>query len=200
MFATDIPPTGPFSCLNNARYGIAWGVLGAAENALHTARDYTLDRHQFGRPLAANQIPQLKMANMLTDIALGQQAAMRVGRLKGEGKMAPEMVSIIKRSASRGRGREGRRSNPAGATDNCTIALNAARTARDMLGGNGISDEYSPLRHAVNLETCVSCALLPASGVTDSPAPSVNTYEGASDIHALVIGAAITDIRAFVPK
>lgn len=153
---------GPFSCLNKARYGIAWGAMGAAEFCLSKAREYTLDRQQFGAPLAANQIPQLKMANMLTDISLGLQGALRVGRLMDEGGWAPEMISLMKRN-------------------NCGKALDIARTARDMLGGNGISDEYDIIRHVMNLE-------------------AVNTYEGTHDIHALILGRAITGQQAFVPR
>lgn len=150
---------GPFGCLNNARYGIAWGALGAAETCLRIARQYTLDRKQFGRPLAANQIIQKKLADMLTEIALGYQACVRVGRLKDENKAAPEMVSLIKRN-------------------NCGKALEIARVARDMLGGNGVSDEYHVIRHVMNLE-------------------AVNTYEGTHDIHALILGRGITGIPAF---
>ena len=152
---------GPFSCLNNARYGISWGALGAAEFCLAAARQYTLDRKQFGAPLAANQIMQKKMADMLTEIALGYQASLRVGRLKEEGKVAPDMISIVKRN-------------------NCGKALDIARQARDMLGGNGISDEYHIIRHVMNLE-------------------AVNTYEGTHDIHALILGRAITGIQSFIP-
>ena len=152
---------GPFSCLNNARYGISWGALGAAEFCLAAAREYTLDRKQFGAPLAANQIMQKKMADMLTEIALGYQASLRVGRLKEEGKVAPDMISIVKRN-------------------NCGKALDIARQARDMLGGNGISDEYHIIRHVMNLE-------------------AVNTYEGTHDIHALILGRAITGIQSFIP-
>ncbi|CAH0691798.1 unnamed protein product [Spodoptera exigua] len=150
---------GPFGCLNNARYGIAWGVLGAAETCLRIARQYTLDRKQFGRPLAANQIIQKKMADMMTEIALGFQGCLRVGRLKDEGKAVPEMISLLKRN-------------------NCGKALEIARTARDMLGGNGVSDEYHIIRHVMNLE-------------------AVNTYEGTHDIHALILGRGITGIPAF---
>ncbi|MBU2954768.1 acyl-CoA dehydrogenase [Marinobacter sp. F3R08] len=150
---------GPFGCLNKARYGIAWGVLGAAEFCWHAARQYTLDRKQFGRPLAANQLIQLKLANMQTDIALGLQAALQVGRLMDSGNWAPEMVSLIKRN-------------------NCGKALDVARLARDMHGGNGIADEFGVMRHMVNLET-------------------VNTYEGTHDVHALILGRAQTDIQAF---
>ena len=150
---------GPFSCLNRARYGISWGALGAAEFCFHTARQYGLDRHQFGRPLAATQLFQNKLANMETDIALGLQASLRVGRLMDQDQFAPEMISIIKRN-------------------NVDKALGIARMARDMLGGNGISGEYQVMRHAMNLET-------------------VNTYEGAYDVHALILGRAITGIAAF---
>jgi glutaryl-CoA dehydrogenase len=150
---------GPFSCLNKARYGIAWGALGAATDCYETARNYVLERHQFKRPLAANQLIQKKLADMMVDIALGCQAALRVGRLLDEDNYAPEMISLVKRNS-------------------CTKALEIARTARDMLGGNGISDEYHVMRHMVNLE-------------------AVNTYEGTSDIHALILGRAITGIAAF---
>ncbi len=149
----------PFSCLNKARYGIGWGALGAAEFCYQAARNYTLERHQFGKPLAANQLVQKKLADMATDIALGLQACLQVGRLIDAGAQVPEMISIIKR-------------NSAGK------ALEIARTARDMHGGNGIADEYHIMRHAMNLE-------------------SVNTYEGTHDIHALIIGRAITGIAAF---
>ncbi len=149
----------PFACLDDARYGIAWGALGAAETCWHTARDYTLARRQFGRPLAANQLVQKKLADMQTEIALGLQAALRVGRLKEAGRAAPEMVSLIKRN-------------------NAGKALDIARQARDMLGGNGISDEYPVARHLVNLEV-------------------VNTYEGTHDIHALILGRAQTGLAAF---
>ncbi|XP_072763108.1 glutaryl-CoA dehydrogenase, mitochondrial [Anoplolepis gracilipes] len=150
---------GPFGCLNNARYGIAWGALGAAEACLRVARSYTLERRQFNKPLAANQLMQKKLADMMCDIAIGLQACLHVGRLKDENRAAPEMISVIKR-------------NSAGK------ALEIARTARDMLGGNGISDEYHVIRHMMNLET-------------------VNTYEGTNDIHALILGRAITGIAAF---
>lgn len=150
---------GPFGCLNKARYGIAWGVIGAAEFCWHASRQYMLDRKQFGRPLAANQIPQLKMANMMTEITLGLQACLRVGRMMDEGTWAPEAVSLIKRN-------------------NCGKALEIARMARDMHGGNGISEEFHVIRHMVNLET-------------------VNTYEGAHDVHALILGRAQTGIQAF---
>ena len=150
---------GPFSCLNKARYGISWGALGAAESCYHTAREYVLERHQFDRPLAANQLIQKKLTDMMVDIALGFQAALRVGRLIDENDWQPEMISIVKRN-------------------NAGKALDIARTCRDMLGGNGISDEYHIMRHMVNLE-------------------SVNTYEGTHDIHALILGRAITGIQAF---
>lgn len=150
---------GPFSCLNQARFGIAWGVLGAAEFCWHAARQYTLDRKQFNRPLAANQLIQLKLANMQTEITLGLQAALQVGRLMDTGNWAPEMISLIKRN-------------------NAGKALDIARVARDMHGGNGVSDEYGVIRHMVNLE-------------------SVNTYEGTHDVHALILGRAQTDIQAF---
>jgi glutaryl-CoA dehydrogenase len=150
---------GPFGCLNRARYGIAWGVMGAAEDCMHRARQYTLDRKQFNRPLAATQLVQKKLADMETEIALGLQGALRLGRLMDEGKMAPEMISILKRN-------------------NCGKALDIARVARDMHGGNGIQIEYHVMRHAANLET-------------------VNTYEGTHDVHALILGRAITGIQAF---
>jgi len=150
---------GPFGCLNKARYGIAWGAMGAAEDCWHRARGYTLDRKQFGRPLAATQLVQLKLANMQTEIALGLNAALTVGRNIDNGTWAPEMVSLVKRN-------------------NCGKALDIARNARDMHGGNGIADEYHVIRHLVNLET-------------------VNTYEGTHDIHALILGRAITGIQAF---
>ncbi|MDY0310175.1 MAG: acyl-CoA dehydrogenase [Castellaniella sp.] len=150
---------GPFTCLNSARYGIAWGALGAAEACYETARQYVLDRKQFGRPLAANQLIQKKLADMLTEITLGLQAVLRVGRLKDEGLAPVEITSIIKRNS-------------------CGKALDIARTARDMLGGNGISDEFCVARHLVNLEV-------------------VNTYEGTHDVHALILGRAITGIAAF---
>jgi glutaryl-CoA dehydrogenase len=150
---------GPFGCLNNARYGIAWGALGAAEFCWHQARSYTLDRKQFGRPLAANQLIQKKLADMQTEITLGLQACLRVGRLKDEGRAAPEMISLIKRNS-------------------CGKSLDIARTARDMHGGNGISDEFHVIRHVMNLE-------------------AVNTYEGTHDIHALILGRAQTGIQAF---
>ena len=150
---------GPFGCLNKARYGIAWGALGAAEFCWHAARQYTLDRPQFGPPLAANQIIQLKLANMMTEITLGLQGALRVGRLIDEGRSTPEMISLIKRNS-------------------CGKALEIARNARDMHGGNGISDEFHVIRHVMNLE-------------------AVNTYEGTHDIHALILGRAQTGIQAF---
>jgi glutaryl-CoA dehydrogenase len=150
---------GPFSCLNRARYGISWGALGAAEFCMHAARQYGLDRHQFGKPLAANQLYQKKLADMMTDIALGLQASLRVGRMMDEGRLAPDMISIVKRN-------------------NVGKALDVARAARDMHGGNGISEEYQVIRHMINLET-------------------VNTYEGTHDVHALILGRAITGIAAF---
>lgn len=150
---------GPFGCLNRARYGISWGALGAAEFCFHAARQYGLDRKQFGRPLAATQLYQKKLADMMCDIAFGLQASLRVGRLMDEGRFAPEMVSMVKRN-------------------NVGKALDIARMARDMHGGNGISEEYQVIRHMINLET-------------------VNTYEGAHDVHALILGRAITDIAAF---
>jgi len=150
---------GPFGCLNKARYGIAWGAMGAAEFCWHAARQYTLDRKQFGRPLAANQLIQLKLVNMQTEIALGLQAALRVGRLIDADRWSPEMLSIIKRNAA-------------------GKALDIARMARDMHGGNGISDEFHVIRHVMNLE-------------------AVNTYEGTHDIHALILGRAQTGIQAF---
>jgi glutaryl-CoA dehydrogenase len=150
---------GPFSCLNRARYGISWGVMGAAEDCFTRARQYTLDRKQFGRPLAQTQLIQKKLADMQTEIALGLQASLRVGRLFDEGRSAPEMISIVKRN-------------------NCGKALDIARVARDMHGGNGIQAEYHVMRHAANLET-------------------VNTYEGTHDVHALILGRAITGLQAF---
>jgi glutaryl-CoA dehydrogenase len=150
---------GPFGCLNRARYGIAWGAMGAAEDCWHRARQYTLDRRQFGRPLAATQLVQKKLADMQTEIALGLQGALRVGRLFDEGRAAPEMISIVKRN-------------------NCGKALDIARTARDMHGGNGIQIEYHVMRHLANLET-------------------VNTYEGTHDVHALILGRAQTGLQAF---
>ncbi|MDN0075787.1 acyl-CoA dehydrogenase [Crenobacter sp. SG2303] len=150
---------GPFGCLNKARFGIAWGALGAAEFCWHAARQYTLDRQQFGRPLAATQLIQLKLADMQTEIALGLQACLQVGRLMDEGRAAPEMISLIKRN-------------------NTGKALAIARVARDMHGGNGISDEFHVIRHMMNLE-------------------AVNTYEGTHDVHALILGRAQTGIAAF---
>jgi glutaryl-CoA dehydrogenase len=150
---------GPFGCLNRARYGIGWGSMGAAEACYAAARQYTLDRKQFGRPLASNQLVQLKLANMATEITLGLQAALRVGRRLEAGELIPETISLIKRN-------------------NCGKALDIARTSRDMHGGNGISAEFQVMRHAANLET-------------------VNTYEGTHDVHALIIGRAITGISAF---
>jgi len=150
---------GPFGCLNSARYGIAWGALGAAESCWHTARQYVLDRSQFGRPLAANQLIQKKLADMQTEIALALQGCLRLGRMKDDGTAAVEITSIMKRNS-------------------CGKALEVARLARDMLGGNGISDEYGVVRHLLNLEV-------------------VNTYEGTHDIHALILGRAQTGIQAF---
>ena len=150
---------GPMGCLNNARYGIAWGALGAAEACWHAAREYVLDRKQFGRPLAANQLIQKKLADMQTEIGLGLQGCLQAGRLKDDNKLAPELISLLKRNS-------------------CGKALDIARTARDMHGGNGISDEYIVFRHMANLE-------------------SVNTYEGTHDIHALILGRAQTGIQAF---
>jgi glutaryl-CoA dehydrogenase len=150
---------GPFTCLNSARYGIAWGALGAAEFCWHTARQYTLDRKQFGRPLAANQLIQKKLADMQTEITLGLQGCLRLGRMKDEGTAAVEITSLMKRNS-------------------CGKALDVARMARDMLGGNGISDEFGVARHLVNLEV-------------------VNTYEGTHDVHALILGRAQTGIQAF---
>lgn len=150
---------GPFGCLNKARYGIAWGALGAAEFCWHAARQYTLDRPQFGRPLAATQLIQLKLANMMTEITIGLQSVLRVGRLIDEDKGTPEMISLVKRNS-------------------CGKALDIARHARDMHGGNGVSDEYHVIRHVMNLE-------------------SVNTYEGTHDIHALILGRAQTGLQAF---
>ena len=150
---------GPFTCLNSARYGIAWGALGAAEFCWHTARQYTLDRQQFGRPLAANQLVQKKLADMQTEIALGLQGCLRLGRMKDEGTAAVEITSLLKRNS-------------------CGKALDVARLARDMMGGNGISDEFGVARHLVNLEV-------------------VNTYEGTHDVHALILGRAQTGIAAF---
>ncbi len=152
--------SGPFGCLNRARYGISWGVMGAAEDCFQRARQYVLDRKQFGRPLAATQLMQKKLADMETEITLGLQGSLRVGRLMDEGKFAPEMISLMKRN-------------------NCGKALDIARVARDMHGGNGISSEFHVMRHAQNLE-------------------SVNTYEGTHDVHALILGRAITGIQAFM--
>jgi glutaryl-CoA dehydrogenase len=150
---------GPFGCLNKARYGIAWGALGAAEFCWHAARAYTLERRQFGRPLAATQLIQIKLADMQTEIALGLQAVLRLGRLLGDGAATPEMISMLKRNS-------------------CGKALAIARVARDMHGGNGISDEYHVIRHVMNLE-------------------AVNTYEGTHDIHGLILGRAQTGLQAF---
>ncbi len=150
---------GPFTCLNSARYGIAWGALGAAEACWHTARQYTLDRRQFDKPLAANQLVQKKLADMQTEITLGIQGALRLGRMMDDGSATPEIVSLMKRNS-------------------CGKALDIARTARDMLGGNGISDDFGVIRHLVNLEV-------------------VNTYEGTHDVHALILGRAQTGISAF---
>jgi glutaryl-CoA dehydrogenase len=150
---------GPFGCLNTARYGIAWGALGAAEFCWHAARQYTLERSQFGRPLAATQLVQKKLADMQTEISIGLQAVLRAGRLLDEGRCAPDIISLIKRNSS-------------------GKALDIARTARDMHGGNGIADEYHVIRHVMNLET-------------------VNTYEGTHDIHALILGRAQTGLQAF---
>jgi glutaryl-CoA dehydrogenase len=150
---------GPFTCLNSARYGISWGALGAAEACWHTARQYTLERKQFDRPLAANQLIQKKLVDMQTEIALGIQGALRLGRMMDDGSATPEIVSMLKRNS-------------------CGKALDIARNARDMLGGNGISDEFGIIRHLVNLEV-------------------VNTYEGTHDIHALILGRAQTGISAF---
>jgi glutaryl-CoA dehydrogenase len=150
---------GPFTCLNSARYGIAWGALGAAEDCWFRSRQYVMDRQQFGRPLAANQLIQKKLADMQTEIALGLQGCLRLGRMKDEGTAAVEITSILKRNS-------------------CGKALDVARLARDMMGGNGISDEFGVARHLVNLEV-------------------VNTYEGTHDIHALILGRAQTGIQAF---
>ncbi len=150
---------GPFGCLNRARYGISWGAMGAAEFCFHAARQYTLDRKQFNRPLAQTQLYQKKLADMMTEISLGLQGALRVGRLMDEAKAAPEMISLVKRN-------------------NCGKALDMARMARDMHGGNGIQEDFQVMRHMVNLET-------------------VNTYEGTHDVHALILGRAITGISAF---
>ena len=150
---------GPFECLNSARYGISWGALGAAEYCWHAARKYTLERPQFNKPLASNQLIQLKLANMQTDISLGLQGCIRAGRLKEEGRLSPELISLLKRN-------------------NCSKALEIARNSRDMHGGNGISDENEVMRHMMNLEV-------------------VNTYEGTSDVHALILGRAQTGLQAF---
>ncbi len=150
---------GPFTCLNSARYGICWGALGAAEDCWFRARDYVMDRKQFGRPLAANQLIQKKLADMQTEITLGLQAVLRLGRMKDEGTASPEITSILKRNS-------------------CGKALDIARMARDMMGGNGIVDEFGVIRHMVNLEV-------------------VNTYEGTHDVHALILGRAQTGIAAF---
>ena len=159
MFPEVTGLKGPFTCLNSARYGISWGALGAAEDCWHKARQYTLDRKQFGRPLAANQLIQKKLADMQTEITLGLQGCLRLGRMKDEGTAAVEITSIMKRNS-------------------CGKALDIARTARDMLGGNGISDEFGVIRHLVNLEV-------------------VNTYEGTHDVHALILGRAQTGLQAF---
>ncbi|TDJ64335.1 MAG: acyl-CoA dehydrogenase, partial [Proteobacteria bacterium] len=151
--------SGPFGCLNRARYGISWGVMGAAEFCWHAARAYTMERHQFGRPLAANQLIQKKLADMQTEITLGLHASLQLGRMIDAGKGAPEAISMLKRN-------------------NCGKALDIARMARDMHGGNGISDEYHVIRHMMNLE-------------------AVNTYEGTHDVHALILGRAQTGIQAF---
>ena len=150
---------GPFGCLNKARYGISWGAMGAAEFCWHAARQYTLDRIMFGKPLAATQLVQKKLADMQTEISLGLQGALRVGRLLDEGRATPEMISLIKRNG-------------------CGKALDIARMARDMHGGNGISDEYHVIRHMMNLE-------------------AVNTYAGTHDVHALILGRAQTGLNAF---
>jgi len=150
---------GPFMCLNNARYGIAWGVLGAAEDCYLRARDYAVERKQFNKPLASNQLIQMKFADMLTEITLGLQSVLRLGKLMDEDCLIPENISILKRN-------------------NCAKSLHIARTARDILGGNGISDEYHIIRHMLNLE-------------------AVNTYEGTQDIHGLIIGRGITNLNAF---
>ena len=150
---------GPFGCLNRARYGIAWGAMGAAEACWHAARTYTLERTQFGRPLAANQLVQKKLADMQTEIALGLQGCLRMGRMLDDGNLPIENISLMKRN-------------------NCGKALDVARVARDMHGGNGISDEYPVMRHVMNLET-------------------VNTYEGTHDIHSLILGRAQTGLQAF---
>ena len=159
MFIGGIGLKGPFSCLNKARYGIAWGAMGAAEFCWHAARQYSLDRHQFGKPLAATQLIQKKLADMQTDITLGLLAALQAGRLMDTGQLAPEAISMIKRNA-------------------CGKALDIARTARDIHGGNGIADEYHVIRHVMNLE-------------------AVNTYEGTHDVHALILGKAQTGLQAF---
>jgi glutaryl-CoA dehydrogenase len=159
MFPEVTGLQGPFTCLNSARYGISWGALGAAEDCWHKARQYTLDRKQFGRPLAANQLIQKKLADMQTEITLGLQGCLRLGRMKDEGTAAVEITSIMKRNS-------------------CGKALDIARMARDMLGGNGISDEFGVIRHLVNLEV-------------------VNTYEGTHDVHALILGRAQTGLQAF---
>jgi glutaryl-CoA dehydrogenase len=151
--------SGPFGCLNRARYGIAWGVMGAAEACWHAARQYTMDRKQFGKPLAANQLIQKKLADMQTEIALGLNGALRLGRMVDTGTAAPPLISLMKRN-------------------NCGKALDIARVARDMHGGNGVSDEYPVIRHMMNLE-------------------AVNTYEGTHDVHALILGRAQTGIQAF---
>ena len=150
---------GPFDCLNSARYGISWGAMGAAEDCWHAARQYCMDRMQFDRPLAATQLIQMKLANMQTEISLGLQGSLRAGRLRDQGQLAPELISLMKRN-------------------NCSKALDIARMARDMHGGNGISDEYPVMRHMLNLEV-------------------VNTYEGTADVHALILGRAQTSIPAF---
>ena len=150
---------GPFGCLNKARYGIAWGAMGAAEACWRSTREYVMERQAFGRPLGATQLMQKKLADMQTEIALGFQAAIRVGRLMDEGRAAPEMISLIKRNS-------------------CGKALDVVRMCRDMHGGNGVSDEYNVIRHMMNLE-------------------AVNTYEGTHDVHALILGRAITGIQAF---
>jgi glutaryl-CoA dehydrogenase len=151
--------SGPFGCLNRARFGIAWGVMGAAEFCFHAARSYTIERKQFGRPLAANQLIQKKLADMQTEITLGLAGALQLGRLMDDGRAAPAAISLLKRN-------------------NCGKALTIAREARDMHGGNGISDEYGVIRHVLNLE-------------------AVNTYEGTHDVHALILGRTITGIAAF---
>ncbi|MDX1392422.1 MAG: acyl-CoA dehydrogenase family protein, partial [Rheinheimera sp.] len=150
---------GPFGCLNKARYGIAWGALGAAEFCWHAARQYTLDRHQFGRPLAANQLVQKKLADMQTEISIGLLACLQAGRLMDQNLLPPETISLIKRNS-------------------CGKALDIARLARDMHGGNGIADEYHVIRHVMNLE-------------------AVNTYEGTHDVHALILGRAQTGLQSF---